>query len=455
LAAKVSSLEVLAISAVIAEGAAGLRKIYAEGVTKHDFPIYEDEFTWIEERLSAKKTMNKRVFLERFPDFEYLVPDSRIQDLAKELKEERAFEEINSLASSMVENLTKDNALDVANQVRDRLSLVTRAHMPRSDEWIFGDWQEHYDTMKQALVLHAADETIGIPTGFSRLDFQWGGFQPSETVLVLGRTGEGKTYVVMQFAWVASKYGYRVGIFSPEMVKSRARNRMHTLASADSDVQAACGLPSSFRNTALNRRKGFNIKQYRRFVEYMASLPGDVMLFSGVNRKGGMSISYIEDRVAEIGFDLLIVDPIYLLRPPRTFRDNPFAEIGAIAEGLERIAEEYNIPIIITNQANRVGGPKDEAPHKDRSYNSDVPAQLADYVIGVKHYSDDNRILVRCTKNRWGENFAFEMYFNANTGVFKDMGPLPNHSLYNGSDDAGHDELSRSIYSAIKKEDGN
>jgi hypothetical protein len=127
------SLEVLTLSAVISEGAAGLRKLYAEGITDRDFPIYEEEFKWIERRLSLRKPLNRRVFTQKFPDFDFAVPDERIQDLARELKEQAALTEMNALISTMAEGIEADNALEMAVMARDKLSWITRAstlHVP-------------------------------------------------------------------------------------------------------------------------------------------------------------------------------------------------------------------------------------------------------------------------------------------------------------------------------------
>ena len=44
------SVEALTVAAMVEDGAAALRALYAEGVTSRDFPVYEEEFEWIEKR---------------------------------------------------------------------------------------------------------------------------------------------------------------------------------------------------------------------------------------------------------------------------------------------------------------------------------------------------------------------------------------------------------------------
>lgn len=446
------SVEALTVAAVVEDGAPALRTLYAAGVTSRDFPIYEEEFEWIEKRLSRRKTLNWRVFRQRFPDFEKVIPSEGVKDLAAELKEERAFEEVNALIATISERLEKDTALDLAVEAREALSVITRQHSPMSD-FILEDWREDIEEMRRHMRAAKAGAPIGLKTGFIHLDHHLGGMLPGQTILVLGRTGEGKSLKVAAMGLNAKLQGGNVGIFTPELSKHEVKCRIHTLASARPEVQKAVGLERSFRNRALMFRRGFNLKSYQRFCEYFETLPGKMHLLSGTHRAEQMTVGYIEDRIVELALDLVIIDPIYLLRPVRVYKDNPYATIGSIAEAVERLAETYNIPIVVTNQAHRQGGAQGDAPHKDRSFGSDLPAQLSDYVLGVKHISDENKMICRCTKSRFGQEFRYEIDLYANTGVIRERTPLAGN-YFNGKDaDVDDDELREMVKGAVGTED--
>lgn len=443
------SVEALTIAAVVEDGAPALRALYANGVTANDFPIYEDEFLWIEKRLARKKTLNRRVFRQRFPEFEWSVPRENIKDLAQELKEERAFEEVTAIGATLMERLEQDNAMDLAVEVRERLRAVTRSFAPMSDS-ILEDWQEDVKEMRRHMQAAKAGAPIGLQTGFAHLDHHWGGMQPGQLILVLGRTGEGKSLKTYYMALQAKLQNANVGIFTPELSRHEVKCRIHTMCSAMPSVKEALGLERSFRNRALMQRQGFNLKSYQAFCEYFADeLPGKLHLLSGMNRPEQMTVGYIEDRIVELALDIVIIDPIYLLKPVTVYRDNPYATIGSIAEAVERLAESYNIPVIITNQAHRQGGAQGDAPHKDRSFGSDLPAQLSDYVLGVKHLSDENRMICRCTKSRFGHEFRYDIALNANTGVVKEMTPLAGN-YFNGTDDQWDEDFVREMASVTK-----
>lgn len=444
------SVEALVLSAVVDEGASALRTLYANGVTPADFPVYDAEIEWIESRVSAKKPLNRRIFRQQFPDFDWAVPTGSIPDLAAELKEERAFDDMQRLIVSASEQLDRGNAVELAGKLREHLSVITRAHAPMSDV-VAEDWQDHIRDMKEAMAAARRGKPMGILSEFPHFDHHVGGFLPGQTTMVLGRTGEGKSFKTKMFALHAKLAGAKVGIFTPELSKHEVRCRLHTLASARPEIKEALGLKHSFRNRALLHRHGFSIKSYERFCRYFdEELPGRIHILSGTYRKEQMTVGFIEDRLVDLGLDLVIIDPIYLLKPVRRYRDNPFAEVGSIAEAIESLAETYNIPVVMTNQAHRQGSQKDDAPHKDKSYGSDVPAQLADIVIGVKHLSGDNRMLVRCTKNRFGEEFRYEMDFFANTGVWRVTTPIKG-DYYNGHDaSADREEVRQAIQGAVK-----
>lgn len=326
------SVENLLISALVEDGVSVLRTLYANGVTIEDFPIYEDEFEWIEKRLARRRVLNRRVFRTRFPDFEWSVPKDSTKDLISELKEERAFEQVNELVQSLGERLERDNAIDLATEAREQLSRITRMFSPMSDS-VLEDWQEDVADMKRHMRLARAGTPVGIKTGFKHLDHHWGGFVPGQMICVLGRTGEGKSYKTAVFALAAKLQRANVGYFTPELSRHEVKCRIHTLASAKADIQAACGLERSFRNRALLFKRGFNIKAYENFCRYFdEELPGRIHLLTGSHRGTKMTIGYIEDRIIELGLDLVIIDPIYLVKPVRIYRDNPYATVGTIAE---------------------------------------------------------------------------------------------------------------------------
>jgi len=434
------SVERLVISALVDEGAAALRTLYSHGVGKEAFAVYDEEFAWIEQRLARRKPLNRRVFTERFDDFEWMRAKESTADLAVSLKEEAALAETNQLVQTLAEQVRPDNVLDMLVATRDRLSAITRRHAPMSDVDL-DEWQSVVEEFKQAKVLAAQGKSLSILTGIEPIDSHLGGLMPGQFIQVNGRTGEGKSMWTTLLAWRARKHAQaNVGIFSPELNKHETRCRYHTIASADKDVQEAVGIEKSFRNRALMDRRYVNIKTYQRFMEYIAALPGSMHLLCGTGMREQMSVGYIEDKIVEYELDLVVVDPIYLLKPVREHRDgNVYQEVAWIAESLHRVGEQYDIPIVFTNQAH-LDGNKGDAPSIEKSFGAKALLHLADYVLAVRHMSEENLLIVKSNKSRFGQGFRFTATFIANTGFFSiDDGASANY--YNGSDDPDKEDV--------------
>jgi replicative DNA helicase len=272
--------------------------------------------------------------------------------------------------------------------------------------------------------------------------------QKETTYLILGRPGDAKSFTLAKFAVEGALAGYRVGLFSPEMTEHQHNCRIHTLFSENREIQKALNLRGAFRNRELKDGYGFNLKTYKRFLQYLAEeVDGEIHLFTQRYRREKMSVSYIESRIEDYRLDLVIIDPIYKLRPPR-YRKQGWEEIGEITGALVDLSHTYNIPVVMSNQANRqTVGSRGDPPGKESSFGSDQPVQEANCVVGVKHFSEERQMKFNCSKNRDGEPFKFTASFVPNVGVLKDITPINDH-YSNGYDVDKAVELAETIKEA-------
>jgi replicative DNA helicase len=443
------SVEAMVISALVEEGSP--KRAFQQSISELDFEIHDEEWTWIVRRAEQKKPINVRHFKRAFPEFEFMRSRENIGDLIEELKSERAFIAISSAIEEVYSGeapLDQDNAVEKAMELRELLGETLKIHAPHSDILIKGDWEEHYKNVRELMILRETGQQPGIPTGITHFDHHWGGLQGETGTLVLGRPGDAKSFTLAKFATEGAWNGYRMGFFSPEMTKHQHNCRFHTLLSAKREIQIALGLRGAFRNRALKDGVGFNLKSYKRFLEYLDThMPGEILLFTQKYRREKMNVGYIKTRVEDLGLDCVIVDPIYKLKPVRN-RGTRWEELQEIVDALMDIAHEFNIPIVMSNQASRaLAGKKGEAPDKDSSFGADAPAQEADTVLGVRHISDERIMKYNCSKNRHGEPFKFTASFKPNTGVLEDVTPIKG-DYFNGYDPEKAQELSEAMREA-------
>jgi len=420
------SFESFVISGLSEEGS--IKKALLAELTPDDFELHNEEFQWMCDRVERKQPITPMFFKKQFPEFDFIQTGESLVDLIDELKQENAFIAISSAIDELLggeQPLEPHNAINKSEQFIEVLTKIRGSSIAHSEVMIRSGWEAHYTRMKNLSSLRDNGEIPGIPTGLTHLDHHWGGLQGETAYLYLGRPGDAKSFSVAQLAVECAWHGFRAVVFSPEMSEHQHYARFHTLLSAKEEVQEALGFKEPFRNRSLKEGRGFNMKNYRRFLQWIESeLEGEIVLFTQKYRREKMSVGYIKSRIKDAGADLVIVDPVYKLKPPRN-RGTRWEELGEITDSLIDLAHEFNIPVVISNQANRaMVGSKDDAPSMNSSFGSDTPVQEADVVIGVRHFSDDRILKLNCTKNRYGERFRFSARFVPNFGVLEDITPI-------------------------------
>jgi len=416
------SVEPLIISALVEEGTPKLA--FQAGITVEDFELYDEEFQWLCGQYEKRRPITPRRFKQKFPEFDFVLPRENVRDLFEELKQERAFVAISAGIDQVLEDLDHENVIEKAIQLREVLGDALRIHAPNQDVRLRTETEGYLQRLKNLQALMENGEIPGIPTGLKHFDAHFGGWQGECSYVFLGRPGDAKSFLLAKAAVEAEWAGYRVGFFSPEMTLHQHQARFNTLRSAREEVQRACNLKGAFRNRALKDGHGFNLKTFARFLAwYEANVEGEIYLFTQKYRMQKMSIGYIESRIEDYGLDMIIVDPLYKLRSPK-LRKSRWEELGEITDALTDIAHSHNIPVLMSNQANRaLVGKRGIAPDKDSSFGTDAPVQEGDTVVGVKHYSEERLMKLKCSKNRHGEDFTFSVNFVPNIGVMQDDAP--------------------------------
>ena len=429
------SVEAVTIAALVDDGSP--KKAFQAGITSEDFQLYDEEWTWLCDMAERRKPINRRTFRKKFPEFDFIPTNERVQDLLDELKQERAFVDLSAVIDETLSDLTQDNVSEKAGFLREQLSDILRIHAPVSDILLKGDWKSQLDHVNNLRRLRETGEYMGVPTGLKNFDHHFGGWLASRVTTFLGRPGDAKSFTLGHFAVAAFLDDRRVGIFSPEMDKHAHWARVHTLLSHDKGIQEEVGLRNAFRNRALMEGHGFNVKTYKKFLQYLDTRKGEMILFTKAWRRQKLSPAFIESRIDELGLEMVVIDPIYLLKPERR-RQLKHEEIQDLMESVADMAQSFQVPILVSNQAHRQTGNKGDAPSKDQSFASDAPVQISDHIVGVKHFEDEQKIVMRCTKNRYGSTFRSEVRFRPNIGVFEDITPITGN-YFNGHQE-GHDE---------------
>lgn len=182
------------------------------------------------------------------------------------------------------------------------------------------------------------NETSKIYLGFPKLDELLGGLEGGDMIVIGARPAVGKSAFVTQVTSNLASQGKRVGFYNLEMQEKQVYERF---------VVAQSGIEL----TRLRRAKQFLGDEKERFNKANNALERQDNI---VLSTGSKAMSEIRSESRHMGYDVIVIDYLQLLRADKTYRGNRYAEVGAISKAIKALAMELNIPVIALSQLNRV-----------------------------------------------------------------------------------------------------
>ncbi|HXA56550.1 MAG TPA: replicative DNA helicase [Candidatus Acidoferrum sp.] len=212
----------------------------------------------------------------------------------------------------------------------------------------------------------------GLSTGYSFLDNETAGLQPSELVILAARPSMGKTALALNIAEnVAVRNREPVAIFSLEMSKESLLLRM--LAS-QARVDA-----HKFRTGHMNR------DDWGRITASLGEL-GEAPIWiddsasSTVLEMGAKARRLKRDR----GLSLMIVDYLQLVVPATSRRaSNRQEEVSSMSRALKGLAKELKVPVLVLSQLTRAPEREERKPQLSDLRESGAIEQDADVVLFI------------------------------------------------------------------------
>jgi replicative DNA helicase len=216
-------------------------------------------------------------------------------------------------------------------------------------------------------------ETIGIPTGFHRVDELTGGLQPDTLTIIGARPGVGKTSLALNIAQNVAKANNRVLFYSLEMTAERMVNRMLSSMTMIPGGKIVRGMlsPEEFRR----------VKQAAEELrQYPIAMADTTFTSEGL---ADDAEKWAERAAAAPGppLGLVVVDYLSLLRDAAKVNENE--RVARISSNLRALArpDYLNIPIIALVQLNRsVEGRENKIPNMSDIRDSGAVEQDAENV---------------------------------------------------------------------------
>ncbi|MFH1097684.1 MAG: replicative DNA helicase [Candidatus Desantisbacteria bacterium] len=217
------------------------------------------------------------------------------------------------------------------------------------------------------------EHVTGVPSGFVDLDKYTSGFQPSDLIIIAGRTSMGKTSFALNIAMNAAiKSKIPAGIFSLEMSKEQLVQRV---------------LCAEARVDANKLRTGYLSESDWPKLTTAAGVLAEAPIY--IDDTPSLSVLEIRAKARRLksrhNIGLIIVDYLQLARGTSSRgSDNRQQEVSEISRSLKALAREINAPVIALSQLSRAPEARtDKKPMLSDLRESGAIEQDADLVMFV------------------------------------------------------------------------
>jgi len=248
----------------------------------------------------------------------------------------------------------------------------------------------------------------GIPTGFPTIDQATSGLQPGQLVVIVAPPKTGKSTLALQMAHNVHSSG-KVPVFqSFEMSNQEQLTRYDAMRSRISHHRLTTGTLTTEEET-----------------RYQGKLRGMAMLqhkFWLTDSSAASVISGIANKIQQLQPDVLFIDGVYLMLDEQSGEANTALALTNITRSMKRLAQKFQIPIVITTQTLRWKMHKGNVTVDSIGYSSSF-LQDADVVFGLQQEDenvDDTRLL-KVLASRNSGPLEVSLVWAWDTGEFREI----------------------------------
>lgn len=377
-------IELQILNRILSEG--NLDLVFKYNIDETMFTKHKEEFKYILDHSSKfGNTPDLTTFLSKFNSFDVIDVRESEDYLISTLREQSLFDKTVPILQKASE-IMETNANDAVEYLFTNLKNIKFTDSKALD--LIKDAGTRYEAYLEKSKNSAKMVTY---SGFNEVDKILGGFnQGEELVCILGRLGQGKSWVLDKLVVEAWKQGRRVGIYSGEMSANQVGYRLDTLISNISNK---------------NLMYGFEVKEYEDYINKLKQNTNPIMIITPEDLGGFLNISKLEKFITDYNLEVVAIDQLSLMEDERSGKstENRFKQAN-ITRDLFALSTKHKIPIYLAIQANRMGARgKDEkgTPDIENIAESDAIGQNASRVISMRNKG--NLLELEIKKNRYGK----------------------------------------------------
>jgi len=239
-----------------------------------------------------------------------------------------------------------DTAIEAANRIRTIVDDMSSTNFVDDD-----DMGSDFDEPE----LHVQDSSrFKVKSGFETIDHILGGGWDIGTFnCIMAETNNGKSLWMQNFAVRSADMGYNVLYVTLEMSERKVLKRLGAMRLKvpinDYDTVS--------KDTELIRKKIKSLGSMKEGGDLFSNKVGKI--YTKFWAAGTATVNDFDNYIQKIGqkkgikFDLIIVDYITLIAPPKNASDNLYTKGKHLAEGLRALGAKYKCPIITGVQVSK------------------------------------------------------------------------------------------------------
>ena len=270
-----------------------------------------------------------------------IASSANIEFHARIIQEKYIQRELIRIGSEIVRDSFEESSdvLQLLDNAEKNLFTIAEQNLRRS-------YSDMYSILKDALknieiAKNSQSHLNGVPTGFSELDRQTGGWQKSDLIIIASRPGMGKTSFILSMARnMAIDYKKSIAIFSLEMSAVQLVTRL---------ISAESGLPAE------KLRRGDISDNEWSLLNSKIKTFEDTPIF--IDDTPQLSIFELRAKARRLkqtnNISILFIDYLQLMTTTNESRGNRQEEISNISRSLKGLAKELDIPIVALSQLSR------------------------------------------------------------------------------------------------------
>lgn len=385
-----------------------LKIMNENGLTENNFLTCKDNYIFIMEHFQTYGVVPDVVtFLDKFRDFELLDVAENDGFLAYKLRESALYRDLVPILKTSGD-MTREDSIKAVQFLKEKLEKLLKSsniQVGRGYD-IMTNAKDRLEEYKKRCAVRGL---MGISSGIPQLDnYTHGWLAGEDLITIVGRTNEGKSWILLYLlvqAWIQDKC---VVLYSGEMGRHLVGFRVDTTL-------------EHFSNSRLMNGNDIIMGEYEDYIRKIQA-KGNFKVITP-NDFGGRrpTVAELENLCVYYKADILGVDQISLMADQRK-GEQKRVQYSNVAEDLFALSEKLGIPVIANTQASRDSVKdkknKDQTPELDQIAESDGIPQNSSRVLSMKMIDGILKLAIK--KNRYGINNKEILFrWDIDTGYIK------------------------------------